>query len=50
MPSKPKAFRALVRDLEKDTATVPGMMRLPEDILKLEGVTMPTLEHLVNVL
>ena len=28
MPSKPKAFRALMRDLEKDTdTTVPGMMR-----------------------
>ena len=50
MPSKPKAFRALMRDLEKETDTVPGMMSLPEDILKLEEVTMPTLEHVIKVL
>ena len=39
-----------MRDLDKDTDTVPGMIRLPEDILKMEGVTMPTLAHINKAL
>ena len=36
MPNKLNAFRVLMRDLDKDTDTVPGIMHLPEDILKME--------------
>ena len=50
MPNKPKAFRALMRDLDKDTDTVPGMMHLPEDILKVEGVTIRALTHINKAL
>ena len=50
MPNKPKAFRALMRDLDKDTDTVPGMMCLPEDILKVEGVTIRALTHINKAL
>ena len=39
-----------MRDLDKDTDTVPGMIRLPEDILKMEGVTIPTLTHINKAL
>ena len=43
---KAKAFRAFMRDMHNDTDTAPDMMQLPEDILKTEGVTVPTLAHI----
>uniref|UniRef100_A0A7S3Q2Z5 Uncharacterized protein n=1 Tax=Chaetoceros debilis TaxID=122233 RepID=A0A7S3Q2Z5_9STRA len=41
MPEKPKFFRALMRDLDSETARYPGLIKLPANILEVNGVEVP---------
>lgn len=50
IPDKPKLFRALMRDLESETARYPAMIRLPANIVEVQGVEVPKEDHFLQQL
>lgn len=50
IPGKPKKFRALMREPQNNSARYPGIMVLPEDLLKQESVEVPTCASIQDTL